>query len=221
MKFAASSAISLRPFTATSATYEDASGTRRTVAIPSTLLITALGQVDDVETCVTMDLKGPGNLLYLIGETKDEMGGSHYNLVHGLTGGNVPTVDKNMAPKTFRALHQAIKQGLILSCHDLSEGGLAVAAAEMAFAGGVGVEITLSNANSVVALFSESNTRFVIEVAESNRVNLESVFEGLNLTHIGNTNASQMVRFDVAGSSILSGSLSLFKSSWQFGMGMV
>jgi phosphoribosylformylglycinamidine (FGAM) synthase-like enzyme len=111
------------------------SGTRRTVAIPSTLLITALGQVDDVETCVTMDLKGPGNLLYLIGETKDEMGGSHYNLVNGLTGGNVPTVDKEMAPKIFRALHQAIKQGLILSCHDLSEGGLAVAAAEMAFAG--------------------------------------------------------------------------------------
>ncbi len=58
-----------------------------------------------------MDLKGPGNLLYLIGETKDEMGGSHYNLVNGLTGGNVPTVDKEMAPKIFRALHQAIKQG--------------------------------------------------------------------------------------------------------------
>ncbi|MEZ6043455.1 MAG: phosphoribosylformylglycinamidine synthase subunit PurL [Planctomycetaceae bacterium] len=102
--------------------YEDSTGTRRTVAIPSTLLITALGQVDDVETCVTMDLKGPGNLLYLIGETKDEMGGSHYNLVNGLTGGNVPTVDKEMAPRIFRALHQAIKQGLILSCHDLSEG---------------------------------------------------------------------------------------------------
>ena len=125
--------------------YEDSSGTRRTVAIPSTLLITALGQVDDVETCVTMDLKGPGNLLYLIGETKDEMGGSHYNLVNGLTVGNVPTVDKEIAPKIFRALHHAIKQGLILSCHDLSEGGLAVAAAEMAFAGGVGVELNLSN----------------------------------------------------------------------------
>ncbi len=97
-----------------------------------------------METCVTMDLKGPGNLLYLIGETKDEMGGSHYNLVNGLTGGNVPTVDKEMAPKIFRALHQAIKQGLILSCHDLSEGGLAVAAAEMAFAGGVGVELKLN-----------------------------------------------------------------------------
>jgi phosphoribosylformylglycinamidine (FGAM) synthase-like enzyme len=198
--------------------YEDSSGTRRTVAIPSTLLITALGQVDDVETCVTMDLKGPGNLLYLIGETKDEMGGSHYNLVNGLTGGNVPTVDKEMAPEIFRALHQAIKQGLILSCHDLSEGGLAVAAAEMAFAGGVGVEIVLSDVNSLVALFSESNTRFAIEVSESNRTRVESVLADLKFSLIGKTNQSQIIRIVVDGSNILSGPLSMFKSSWQFGM---
>ncbi|MDA1231538.1 MAG: AIR synthase-related protein [Planctomycetota bacterium] len=200
--------------------YEDASGVRRTVAIPSTLLITALGQVDDVETCVTMDLKGPGNLLYLIGETKDEMGGSHYNLVNGLTGGNVPTVDKDMAPKIFRALHQAIKQGLILSCHDLSEGGLAVAAAEMAFAGGVGVELKLPNANSVVSLFSESNTRFAIEVSESIRVKLESILAGLHVTLIGKTNESQLIRIAFDGNDVVCGTLSEFKSSWQFGMGM-
>lgn len=193
---------------------------RKTVAIPSTLLITALGQVDDVETCVTMDLKGPGNLLYLIGETKDEMGGSHYNLVNGLAGGNVPTVDKEMAPKIFRALHQAIKQGLILSCHDLSEGGLAVAVAEMAFAGGVGVELKLSNAKNVVSLFSESNTRFAIEVSESNSVKLESILAGLQITVIGKTNQSQMIRIAVDGSNVVCGPLSEFKSSWQFGMGM-
>ena len=193
---------------------------RRTVAIPSTLLITALGQVGDVETCVTMDLKGPGNLLYLIGETKDEMGGSHYNLVNGLTGGNVPTVDKEMAPKIFRALHQAIKQGLILSCHDLSEGGLAVAAAEMAFAGGVGVEISLAS-NPATALFSESNTRFLIEVKQETAQMFESMFSELVHIQIGRTTLEQSVRIiSPAGTLIVHASLKDLKANWQSGLNL-
>ncbi|MEJ7595642.1 MAG: AIR synthase-related protein [Planctomycetaceae bacterium] len=194
--------------------------TRKTVAIPSTLLITALGQVDDVETCVTMDLKGPGNLLYLIGESKDEMGGSHYNLVNGLTGGNVPAVDKDMAPKIFRALHQAIKQGLILSCHDLSEGGLAVAAAEMAFAGGFGIEISPAS-NPATALFSESNTRFLIEVKPENAKTLISIFSGLVHTHIGRTTLEQSVRMiNPTGALFVHASLTDLKANWQCGLNL-
>ena len=185
---------------------------RKTVAIPSTLLITALGQVDDVETCVTMDLKGPGNLLYLIGETKDEMGGSHYNLVNGLTGGNVPTVDKEMAPRIFRALHQAIKQGLILSCHDLSEGGLAVAAAEMAFAGGVGAELTVPDP---VMLFAESNTRFLVEVAPASVTGLQNTFAELALLQVGTTTPGSMLSVMAAGTSVINASLSELKACWQ------
>jgi len=194
--------------------YEDATGTRRTVAIPSTLLITALGQVDDVETCVTMDLKGPGNLLYLIGETKDEMGGSHYNLVNGLTGGNVPTVDKETAPKIFRALHQAIKQGLILSCHDLSEGGLAVAAAEMAFAGGVGVEIELPEAATPTTLFSESNTRFLVEIRASDVGRFASILNSLPHRAIGKTVSTSTVLMTTAVGEIKA-TLEELKSAWQ------
>ena len=195
--------------------YEDSSGTRRTVAIPSTLLITALGQVDDVETCVTMDLKGPGNLLYLIGETKDEMGGSHYNLVNGLTGGNVPTVDKEMAPKILRALHQAIKQGLILSCHDLSEGGLAVAVAEMAFAGGVGVEIELPEGSAAKNLFSESNTRFCVEVPAETGAAFEMHFGSMATKLNGLTTAEPMLIISSSRKNIISESLSVLKTSWQ------
>ena len=188
--------------------------TRKTVAIPSTLLITALGQVDDVETCVTMDLKGAGNLLYLIGETKDEMGGSHYNLVNGLTGGNVPTVNKEMAPKIFRALNQAIKQGLILSCHDLSEGGLAVAAAEMAFAGGVGVEIELSEGDTLTTLFSESNTRFLVEIRASDVGPLASILKSLPHRAIGKTVSTSTVIVTTAAGEIKA-SLEELKSAWQ------
>ena len=150
----------------------DGGGERRTIAIPPSLLISAIGQMEDVGRAVTMDLKSPGNLLYLVGETKDELGGSHFALVNGLSGGQVPTVDPELAKRTFAALHRAIQAGCIRACHDLSEGGLAVAAAEMAFAGGCGARIDLDavkvvggNDSAVARLFSESNTRFLCEVS--------------------------------------------------------
>src|SRR5579885_850468 len=114
----------------------------RQIVIPPTLLISALGLVPDVRRCVTMDLKEPGNLLLLVGVTKDEMGGSHYNLVTGRDGGAVPRPDLALAPRTFARLYDMIRRGLVRACHDLSEGGLAVALAEMAFAGGVGADVT-------------------------------------------------------------------------------
>src|SRR5205823_10538617 len=130
-------------------------------------LISAMGRVPDVRQCVSMDLKESGNELYLLGLTKDELGGSHYHLVHGLTGGVPPWVDLELAPRLFRALHAAIRAGLVRACHDLSEGGLAVAAAEMAFAGGVGADLTgpadvAPGSPDAVRLFSESPTRFLI-----------------------------------------------------------
>jgi len=110
--------------------------------IPHTLLVSALGRVQDVRKCVTMDLKEPGNDLYVIGLTRDELGGSHLYAVTGRSGGDVPKVDLQLAPRVFAAVHRAITEGLIRSCHDLSEGGLAVSLAEMAFAGGIGADVT-------------------------------------------------------------------------------
>src|SRR5205814_1671856 len=123
-----------------------------------------------VRRCVTMDLKEPGNDLYLVGLTRNELGGSHFHLVTGSTGGEPPQVDVELAPSVFAAIHSAIAQGLVRSCHDLSEGGLAVAIAEMAFAGGVGVDLPdlarmpgVERDTDDVRLFSESTTRFLIE----------------------------------------------------------
>jgi phosphoribosylformylglycinamidine synthase len=190
------------------------------VAIPSTLLITARGQVDDVEQCVTMDLKGPGNLLYLIGETKAEFGGSHFNLVHGRAGGCVPTVDSETAPRIFRAVHQAIRQGLVLSCHDLSEGGLAVAAAEMAFAGGVGVRLKLKQADILKTLFSESNTRFVVEIEPSCESAFLKSFQGLPVEHIGETTATTEMEVSTGQSTqVVKCPLSELKTCWQSAIG--
>ncbi|NQT39620.1 MAG: phosphoribosylformylglycinamidine synthase subunit PurL, partial [Planctomycetes bacterium] len=118
-------------------------GAEEPIAIPPSLLISALGQVDDVRRCVTMDLKEPDNLLYQVGLTRNEMGGSHFTQVQSVGGGQVPQVDPQRARDTFATLHKAIDAGLVRSCHDLSEGGLAVAAAEMAFAGDLGARLFL------------------------------------------------------------------------------
>ncbi len=136
--------------------YQDSTGERRTITIPPSLLISALGQIDDVRQAVTMDLKTPGAFLYQVGLTKEELGGSHFALVENLTGGAVPEVDAVAARAVFAALHQAIKSGWVRSCHDLSEGGLAVAAAEMALAGGLGARLFLGQVPHAIQPDAES-----------------------------------------------------------------
>ena len=138
--------------------YTDAEGQRRTIRIPPSLLISAIGQVEDVSQCVTMDLKEAGSFLYQIGATKDEMGGSHFALVENLTGGQPPRLDAEQARATFAAVHRAIRQGLVRSCHDLSEGGLAAAAAEMAFAGGLGARVFLGQVPHALELDEETKS---------------------------------------------------------------
>ena len=172
----------------------------RHITIPPTLLISALGRVPDVRRCVSMDLKEPGNHLFLVGVTKNEMGGSHYHLVQGLAGGTPPQVDTRLAPRLFHKLHEAIGRGCIRSCHDLSEGGLAVAVAEMAFAGGVGADLTglgaiaPSEADEVL-LFAESTSRFVIEVAPEHVVQIRASFGAdVPLYPLGQTTREQRLR---------------------------
>jgi phosphoribosylformylglycinamidine synthase len=192
----------------------------RHITIPPTLLISALGRVPDVRRCVTMDLKEPGNTLYLIGATRDELGGSHFHAACGAAGGTVPRVDFESAPRIFAKLHEAVQRGLLRACHDLSEGGLAVALAEMAFAGEVGIDVTeLRRAGSLpdeVLLFSESTTRFLVEVRPDQTAALESLFVGLPLVRIGQTCKEPRLR--IAGSNgewLIWAALAELKEAWQ------
>jgi phosphoribosylformylglycinamidine synthase len=188
------------------------------VVIPPTLLISALGRVPDVRRCVTMDLKAAGNSLYLVGFTREDMGGSHYHLVTSQTGGTVPRVDQELAPRIFRAVHAAIGLGLVRSCHDLSEGGLAVAAAEMAFAGGIGADLTEmpGEPSDEVLLFAESPTRFLLEVEPAPAPALEACFKGLPLRRVGQTVAAPRLRIAGRGGAwIVWASLDDLKEAWQ------
>jgi phosphoribosylformylglycinamidine synthase len=202
--------------------YADQAGARRTIAIPPSLLISALGQVADVSRCVTMDLKQPGNLLYLVGETRNELGGSHFALVNGLSGGQVPTVNAELARNLFAAVHRAISAGVVRACHDLSEGGLAAAAAEMAFAGGFGGRLDISDigtalgeAGPAVALFSESNTRFLCEVPMDKSGDFEREFQNLPLARIGEVTAEDRLTISAAGQTMVDVNIYELKEAWQ------
>jgi phosphoribosylformylglycinamidine synthase len=192
----------------------------RHMIIPPTLLISAMGIVPDVRRSVTMDLKEPGNILLLIGETRDELGGSHYYLVTKQTGGHVPQVDLERAPRILHKLHEVIAAGLVRGCHDISEGGLAAAAAEMAFAGGIGANVTgLAELNLAdeVALFSESPTRFLLEVAPETLDKVAAIFgRDMPVHKIGRTCKTSRLR--IAGASgewIIWAELDKLKEAWQ------
>jgi len=202
--------------------YENEQGEKETVAIPASLLISAIGQIADVGKAVTMDLKTPGNRIFLVGSTHDELGGSHFAFVNQLEGGEVPQVDKEQAPEIFKSLHAAIQKRLIRSCHDLSEGGLAVAAAEMAFAGGFGMKLDPTRLSEALELstpsllFSESNTRFLIEVSPDKIGDLQSCFNELPLVEIGEVISSR--QFTVkgkSGSTVINASLDELKAAWK------
>jgi len=162
----------------------------KTVAIPPTLLISAIGIIPDIRKAVTMDAKELGNSVYIIGETKDELGGSHYYIIHNLKGNNVPSVNMKKAKKSFDALIKAMDKSLVRSCHDCSEGGIGVAAAEMAFAGELGMKIDLKKVPSKLKkndkiLFSESNSRFLVEVKNKNEKKFEKIMKGNVFAKIG------------------------------------
>ncbi|MGO9598073.1 MAG: AIR synthase-related protein, partial [Isosphaeraceae bacterium] len=217
----------------------------RSLAIPPTLLISAIGQVPDVRSCVTMDFKEPGNLIVLVGMTRWELGGSLWAHTQGLEGGRVPDVHPELGQQIFRAVYLAISHGLVRSCHDLSEGGLAVALAEMAFAGGLGASVSLRDvpfddtdvsprgvlpegtaALHCLLLFSESPSRFLLEVPPQHHAALSDLLGGLpwgRLGEVGDGDQSESTqshpaRLSVTGLDglvVIDASLSDLKTAWQ------
>jgi phosphoribosylformylglycinamidine synthase len=201
---------------------EFAAGGGRTISIPPTLLISAIGHVDDVHHCVTMDLKEPGNPVYLVGLTKDELGGSHWYALRNEIGARVPQVDLKMAPRLFKLVHKAIAIGMVRACHDLSEGGLAVAAAEMAFGGNLGLELSLGGVpreegldDAGRILFSESQTRFLVEVPASRAKAFEKLTKGLPVGCIGKVTKTGRLVVKSAGKKVVEATCEKMRQAWK------
>jgi phosphoribosylformylglycinamidine synthase len=187
----------------------DSTGAKQTIVIPSTLLISALGQVSDVANCVSMDLKRPGNSLILVGATHSEFGGSHLFQSLGLPGGAVPEVRLPSALKTFQAVHRCIQSGVVRACHDLSEGGLAVALAEMSFAGQLGLDVDLLTAvkqcglSPTELLYSESNSRFLLEVSPEHESQLAEVLGQIPWFRLGCVTSENRCRIRIGEQTLI------------------
>jgi len=197
---------------------------RKTISIPSTLLISAMGQINDVARAVTMDLKSAGNVLVQVGATHNEMGGSHFSLVEKKPGGEAPKVDFALSRRTFETLHQAMQNGQVRACHDLSEGGLATALAEMAFAGGLGVEVPELTAsphqgelNTAALLFAESNTRFICEVKPEHQDAFLQAFKQADVPAavIGSVTEKPEVHISANGEKLIDTPNAALKKVWQ------
>jgi phosphoribosylformylglycinamidine synthase subunit PurSL len=203
--------------------YNEFDTEEESISIPPTLLISAVAVMDNVEKAVTMDCKREDDLVYIVGTTWNELGGSHYYSIHSFTGNRVPRVDPKKGKRLMDALSAVMDRGLVRACHDLSEGGIAVAAAEMAFAGGLGMVIHLGqvplgeamNRNDHI-LFSESNTRFLVEVAPNERQQFQDMMTGVDFAAIGQvTNKGKLEMHGLNGEIVLSAPIAELKEAWQ------
>jgi len=208
----------------------DARAGGRKISVRPTLLVSLFGVIQDARKALTTDFKRPGSLLYLAGETREELGGSALQrvLTRGQAGerarssemaadvmtsnarhladeafSRVPAVQLAGALSLYRAVASAIDEGLLLSAHDLSDGGLAVAAAEAAIGGRLGAELDVAAAaaaggfpgNTMTGLFSESPSRFLIEVDESHAKRFEELMKDSPVRRLGRVTAVQELRF--------------------------
>jgi phosphoribosylformylglycinamidine synthase len=205
--------------------YADETG-RHTISIPPTLLISALGQIEDVRQSVTMDLKQAGNVLYIVGLTRNELGGSHLGLVTNRIFADPPAVVGSRAKNTFAAMHAAMRRRLVRACHDLSEGGLAVALAEMAFAGNLGASVELGGVPHDVQdgaqfaellLFSESNSRFICELPREHCQTFAEILKAAKVpcAAIGEVDENCHLTISLGGEPLISADCAELKKSWQ------
>ncbi|MBT5874063.1 MAG: phosphoribosylformylglycinamidine synthase, partial [Candidatus Latescibacteria bacterium] len=203
--------------------YNEFSDGSQTIAIPPTLLISAICVLKDSSKVISMDAKQAGSSVYLVGNTANELGGSQYYKALGYVGNAVPKVDAILSRQTMFAMHSAIDRGLVAACHDCSEGGLGVAAAELAFSGGFGLSLDLraiarseNVQDSASALFSESNSRFLVEIRPGCESDFEALFKGIPYSQCGTLTSEKAFRVTgLDAAMVVETDIDTLKNTWQ------
>lgn len=197
-------------------------GQAHKVSGPETLQFSTIGLVEDVRKCVSMEPKCAGDLVYLLGCTKNELGGSEYYQHLGYTGLNVPSVCPMETFPLYETLERAIKQELIASCHGIYHGGLGVHLALCAIGGGLGMEVELGQAcvlddmQDSALLFSETAGRFIVTINAANKAAFETLFAGLPINHIGQvTEKPQFVVKSINNNTIINLPLAKLRKAWK------
>lgn len=190
--------------------YNETNGT----AVYPTPTIGLVGLVEDLSHVTTQDAKKAGDLVYMIGESFTEFGGSELQkMVEGRIFGKAPSIDLDVEAKRQAQILSAIQQGLVASAHDVAEGGVAVALTEKAFGKGLGLDVTLSG-SATTALFSESQSRFILTVSPGN----EQAFEAIvtDAKKIGTvTEGNQLVIKGEDGTAWINGSVDTLRAAWK------
>ncbi|MBU1998933.1 MAG: phosphoribosylformylglycinamidine synthase, partial [Candidatus Omnitrophica bacterium] len=200
------------------------------ISIPGTLLVSAISVIEDTAKCVSGYAKQEGDLVYIVGMTYNELGGSHYYKLFNALGNCCPKVYPAVAKKVFQALNKAVRCGYIRAMHDCSEGGLGVAAAELCFAGGLGMNLSLSGVPYVdtpcisrlapvkredLILFSESNSRFIVEIERKNRKAFEKMLKGLPFGLLGCVSSKGIFQVQgLDGRVCIREDINVLKESW-------
>ncbi len=192
------------------------------ISIPPTLLFSVLARIPDVGLAITMEAKNPGDLVYILGITKEELGGSEYFISQGFIGKSVPKVDAKEARERYIRLREAIYYRLVSSAHDCSDGGIGVALAEKCFAGGVGMIIDLSaipyegQMRPDYVLFSESASRIIVTVPRYKQKDFEKIFSHTAYALIGEVVAEPVLIIrDAIGRTLLKENIFELKAAWK------
>jgi phosphoribosylformylglycinamidine synthase len=186
-------------------------------AIPPTLLISAMGVIPDWRLALTSDLKQAGNLLYLVGYFSPRFGGSHHNLIDANQ-----RVEEGMpvchpdTPTVYRRVYQANQAGWLRSAHDLSEGGLAVSAAEMSIGGRLGLQLTLDGQNAFREAFGETAGCILLEVATHHQTNFEELFRDFPLRKLGEVIAEPYLEIRTEQGIFLQLSMEQLVDAWKY-----
>ncbi|MFH1914895.1 MAG: AIR synthase-related protein [Pseudomonadota bacterium] len=187
----------------------DYKGGGRKISIPPTVLFSVIGVIPDVNKCVTSDFKAPGDLVYVLGLTRPEFGGSEVAAQLGFSHANVPQVDLLSAKARYQTLFATIQAGLVSACHDCSDGGLGVTLAEMCIGGRLGAHIDLAalpaceEMDATGLLYAESASRLVVSVPPAHAVAFEARFAGQCLARIGTVDDSRALQVIHGGAPVL------------------
>ncbi len=198
-------------------------GERHKVSGLPTMQFTATTIVEDIERCLTMDLKMPEDWVYVVGITRHELGGSEYYEKFGYVGLTVPKAYPESFLNLYRAMEAAVQEGLVASCRAVGRGGLAVHGALMAIAGELGMEWHLGavpaegNLSTATVLFSESLGRFLVTVASDRREAFEAHCRGLPVECVGRVTAEPVFTVrDASGHVVLKEPVETLGKAWRF-----
>ena len=189
--------------------------------VTPTLLVTSLGITPDIRKSVSMELKKEGDALYIIGITKPELGGSEYYRLCNQLGASIPELDPEKNIQAYNRIIKAMDRGIVRACHDCSEGGIAVAVAEMAFTGGLGIDLDIGKIpvnkefRDDFVLFSESNGRLLVEVPPENTREFEEIMKDSPKAVIGAVKRDPKLTVMRDDSLIFENNLSSLIQAWK------